>query len=119
MAQSNSSPRGGAIAVAVAGLTLAAGVSLGALVGWVRPPDVEAPPTVASAAAGAVELAPDTMSSSRSPSTDPPTPVEALPAEQLEPEQLAAGRRHHDDHERGEHHAGRARRSHEERSDDD
>lgn len=110
--QSNEAPRrGAAIAAAAAGLTLAAGVTVGALIGWVRPPTSPAPTTIEAApAAAASEPEPAAI-----PEPSRAVDLAAEPTFEPEPDVVALERprRRHDDHERREH------RSREGHGDDD
>lgn len=120
--QPNEAPRrGAAIAVAVAGVTLAAGVTLGALVGWVRPP-VAPTPTIETTTAATVEQ----PALPARPTMPEPAQTVDLAAEpvieaEADPEMVAMERprRHRDHHERREHGGARERRSHEGDGDDD
>ena len=109
--------RGGAIAVAAAGLTLAAGVTMGGLLGWVRPPETRAPATIEAPATTALEE----PAPPQAPAIPAPSPV-ADPAEEpaIEPAVLALEHRdkHHDRHERREH-GGRHERHGGDDGDDD
>jgi hypothetical protein len=112
--QSNEAPRrGAAIAAAAAGLTLAAGVTVGALIGWVRPPT-----SPANATTTTIEAAPAAAASEPAPAAIPEPPravgLAAEPTFEPEPEVVALERpsRRHDDHEHREHGERRSREGH-------
>jgi pyruvate/2-oxoglutarate dehydrogenase complex dihydrolipoamide acyltransferase (E2) component len=115
--QSNEAPRrGAAIAVAAAGLTLAAGVTVGALIGWVRPPTSAASATTPTSIEAAPAAAASEPAPAVAPIPEPPRAVDlaAEPTFEPEPEVVALERprRRHDDHERREHGERRSREGH-------
>jgi hypothetical protein len=118
--QSNEAPRrGAAVAVAAAGLTLAAGVTVGVMIGWVRPPAAPTPETVEAPISAASE----------DPAPAPPAPAIPAPARAADPEAepglepevvaLERPRERHGHHERGERSERGERREHHGGGDDD
>jgi hypothetical protein len=114
--RTNETPsRGGLIAAAAAGLTLAAGVTLGGLLGWIRPPQAAMPAAIEAPSAGAVEES----APPPAPTPEPARFADPAAEPEIEPVVVALERsgRHHEERE---HHGKRERgASHEREGRDD
>lgn len=115
--QANETPRrAGLIGLAAAGLTLAVGVTVGGLLGWIRPPEAPTPTTLDTPSAATIEEA-----APPPPAASPAPPQMEDPAAEpeIEPAVLAMERpiERREHHARREHH--RESREHGEREDGD